>query len=356
MVELSVSGRKVTRARTTVGGTWRPTTERVTDLGTVSPAEAAAFFFSIMPSLEGAGDKSRVLLPAVLPDAGDVTPQLTSLARDESRKDETRRQAIQWLGIIGDAKVVPTLVAFARDGGAGPAGEDFDEDDGKPGRKGLGTAAMAALSFIQNGVGVPALIDLARNGRPATRGAAVFWLGQSGDPRAFSTLHGVIENAGEDPRIRAHAIFSLSHGDEVPASEYAYLRSIFPRLGADKLRDAVLMGMAEDKSNGAEWLLGRARDTRESMHVRKQALFWAGQRDYTPTAELAAFYRSASEASLKEHAIFVLSQRSDDAAIRELLRIAREDSSKEMRSRALFWLAQKDDPRVAKLIDERISR
>jgi hypothetical protein len=44
--------------------------------------------------------------------------------------------------------------------------------------------------------------------------------------------------------------------------------------------------------------------------------------------------------------IFVLSQRQDEAALNELMRIAREDSDKRMRSRAMFWLGQKDDPRV----------
>ena len=356
MVTLTVSGGKPVRARTTVGGAWASTSERVTDLGSVNPTEAADYFFSLVPVLEKGGEKSRVLLPAVLADAGDATPQLTAIARDDTRAQETRRQAIQWLGLLGDAKVVSTLVAFAREGGAGPSGQDIDEGEAAPGKNGLGTAAMAALSFIENGVGVPALMDLARNGPAWTRRAAVFWLGQTGDPRAIATLHGVIENTNEDQRIRAHAIFSLSHGDEVPAAEFAYLRNIFPRLGNDKLRDAVLMGMASDESNGSAWLLERARDTRESMHVRKQALFWAGQRDLTPTRELASFYRSASEASLKEHAIFVLSQRRDEAAFNELMRIAREDSDKRMRSRALFWLGQKDDPRVAKLIEERISR
>ncbi|MFL5551058.1 MAG: hypothetical protein ACJ77Q_11360, partial [Gemmatimonadaceae bacterium] len=59
---------------------------------------------------------------------------------------------------------------------------------------------------------------------------------------------------------------------------------------------------------------------------------------------------------LREHTLFVLSQRDDDGAITELLRIAREDSDKQMRGRALFWLGQKDDPRVTKLISDRVSK
>ena len=357
-VSLSVSGGQVTRLKTSVGGSWERTSDRVTDLGTVMPTEAATYFFALVPKIERAGsrDKSRILLPAVLADAGDVIPQLTSLARDDARVQETRRQAIQWIGLLGDAKVVPTLVAFARGGGAGPVGEDIDEDDTKPGKKGLATAAMAALSFLSDGAGVPALIDISRNGSLSARSSAVFWLGQSGDPRALASLHTVIEDTREDERVRSHAIFSLSHGDDIPPGEFAYLRAIFPRLTSTKMKEQVLMGMEEDKSNGSAWLIARARDSQESLAIRKNALFWAGQRDLTPTKELVAVYRSASEESLKEHAIFVLSQRDDRESIDELMRIAQSDSDKHMRSRAMFWLGQKDDPRVTKFIADRISR
>jgi HEAT repeat protein len=355
-VALTVANGQVTRLKTYVAGSWARTSERVTDLGTVSPVEASTYFFALVPRVERAGDKSRVLLPAVLADAGDVIPQLTSLARDDARIQETRRQALQWLGLLGDARVVPTLVAFARGGGAGPVSDDVDEDDTKPGKKGLATAAMAALSFLNDGAGVPALIDITRSGSASSRQSAVFWLGQTGDPRALATLHSVIENTREDERVRAHAVFALSHGDDIPASEYAYLRALFPRITSEKVKEQILMGMGEDKSNGSAWLVAKARDTGESMSTRKTALFWAGQRELTPTKDLVAVYRSANEESLKEHAIFVLSQRQDDAALTELMRIAQEDSDKHMRARAMFWLGQKDDPRVTKMIGDRIAR
>jgi hypothetical protein len=168
-------------------------------------------------------------------------------------------------------------------------------------------------------------------------------------------LHGVIENGREDERIRAHAIFSLSHGG-APAGEFAYLRGIYPRLTSDRLKESVLQGMGEDESSGSAWLIGRARDSGEPLKLRKSALFWAGQRKHTPTKDLVAAYRDATEPSLREHAIFVLSQRDDEASLNELMRIARDDSDRQMRSRALFWLGQKDDPRAAKLIGDRVLR
>jgi hypothetical protein len=356
-VALSVATGRVARVKTYVGGTWASTNERVTDIGTVPSSEAAAYFFALVPQIEGGSrrDKSRILLPAVLADDPGAVQRLISMARDDARLEETRRQAIQWIGLLGDASVVPVLVAFARGGGAAPAGPDLDDNEGGPGKKGLATAAMAALSSLEDGAGVPALIDLARNGTSGTRGAAVFWLGQTRDPRAHAALHGVIENAREDERIRAHAIFSLSHGG-APAGEFAYLRSIYPRLTSDRLKESVLQGMGEDESSGSAWLISRARDNAEPLKLRKSALFWAGQRKHTPTKDLVAAYRDATEPSLREHAIFVLSQRDDEASLNELMRIARDDSDRQMRSRALFWLGQKDDPRAAKLIGDRVLR
>ena len=251
---LTVANGKVTRVKTSVGGDWPRTSERVTDLGTITSSEAATYFFGLVPQVErfsSGRDKSRFLLPAVLADDPIALPRLISLARDDARLQETRRQAIQWIGLLGDARVVPVLVEFARGGGAAPAGGDINEDDEAPGKKGLATTAMAALSTLADGAGVAALIDLSRTGTSGTKGAAVFWLGQTGDPRAFAALHGVIENGQEDERIRAQAIFSMTHGGDTPDAEFAYLRTIFPRLTSRKMKDAILMGMGEDKSGGS---------------------------------------------------------------------------------------------------------
>ena len=136
-VVLTVANGRVTKLKTSVGGTWPGTSERVTDLGTITSSEAATYFFGIIPQVERSGlggDKSRFLLPAVLADDPATVPRLISVARDNARLQETRRQAIQWIGLLGDAAVVPVLVEFARAGGADPAGEDIDVDDEAPGQ------------------------------------------------------------------------------------------------------------------------------------------------------------------------------------------------------------------------------
>jgi hypothetical protein len=52
-----------------------------------------------------------------------------------------------------------------------------------------------ALSQLPRDRGVPLLIDVARSAHrhPAVRRAAMFWLGQSGDPRAIEFFEEVLK-------------------------------------------------------------------------------------------------------------------------------------------------------------------
>jgi hypothetical protein len=89
-VAISVTNGRVTRVKTYVGGSWARTSERVTDLGAVPSSEAAAYFFALVPQIEGGsrGDKSRILLPAVLADDPGAVQRLISIARDDARLEK----------------------------------------------------------------------------------------------------------------------------------------------------------------------------------------------------------------------------------------------------------------------------
>ncbi len=337
-VSLTVERGMPVSVRTQVGGTWRDASGRVTDLGVVSSREAAAWFLGHVSALEGSGRKGRILLPAALAADVAIVPDLFAIARDSARRTDTRRQALQWVGQLGTARDVPALVTFAH------------------GNRDVSSAALAALGALEDGAGVAALIDLAHDGSEDVRHNAVFWLGQSGDARALRALHAVIEDEKETERVRRNAIFALSHGDDVAPPEFAYLRSIFPALQGTRLKEAVIQGIAEEGAAGGRWLLERVRDPKESAATRRSALFWAGQRDATPTKDLVTAYRDLDDPNLREHAIFVLSQRDDDTALDALMQIARTDPDRRMRGKALFWLAQKKDDRVTTLISDLLAR
>ena len=347
-VALTVRDHQVVALRPHIGGRWSSDGAAL-DLGTVPAAEAAKYFLALAPRIS-ASSRRNPLLAAVLADSADVTPELLRLARDGSLAVETRRRAVNFVGVVGGPAVVAPLTELARSGSS-----SVNADDAGPGN-GVQSAAVGALAMLDNDVGLPALTDLARQGNEGVRKSAVFWLGQSDEPRARALVRTVIDDDRETDAVRGSAIFALGQGANSTAEDGAFLRSAFDRLQSERLKDRILMAVAQgDDDSGVRWLLARAKDERQPLEVRRKAVFWAGQ-GHAAVADLVSLYGTVSERRLREHVIFVLSQREEESATDALMKIARSDEDRAMRSKALFWLAQKNDPRVAKMIAEIVAR
>ena len=95
---------------------------------------------------------------------------------------------------------------------------------------------------------------------------------------------------------------------------------------------------------------------KEETESRKKALFWLGQQRRVPLTQLTSLYDRLREPEVKEQAIFVLSQRHETGATDKLIDIARRDPDRAMRNKAIFWLGQRDDPRVKQLLMEIINQ
>lgn len=171
-VSLRVSGGRVTRVRTYVGGRWRAATaDGVTDLGTVGAREAAAYFLALATKDSGAGGEHAVF-PAILADSVTVWPDLLRVARDAKVSRRARRQAVFWLGQAAGEAATRGLTDLVDD-------RSTDRD--------VREQAVFALSQRPKDEGVPALIRIARqNPDRELRKKAIFWLGQSDDPRALA--------------------------------------------------------------------------------------------------------------------------------------------------------------------------
>jgi HEAT repeat protein len=350
-VGVTVRSHEVVAIHTHVGGTWPASPDVALDLGRVPAPEAAAYFISLAPRVN-AESRINPLLAAAIADSANVVPDMLRLAQSSSMSRETRRRALHWTGALGDASVVAPLVAFAR-----ADGESAREntDDVGPGDR-LQGAAVGALSMIRDGAGMPALMDLARRGSPAVRKAAVFWLGQREEPQARALVRTIAGDERESETLRGAAIFALGQGSAATADERAFLRGLFGKLTSQRLQDRILMSLAQgENTDDVRWMLTQARDDRIPVEVRRKAVFWAGQGS-VPIAELTALYRQVREPKLREHVIFVISQREEERAVQSLIEIARTDDDHTMRKKALFWLAQKDDPRVTKLIADIIAQ
>jgi hypothetical protein len=172
-ISLTVRHGHVEALRTYVGGRWvtPPATAAVTDLGTTSARAAVDFLLDLAAREDGrAGEEA--ILPATLADSVTVWPTLLTLAKSDRVPRRTRRQAVFWLGQAAGAVATRGLSALLDEDGV-------DRD--------VKEQAVFALSQQPHGDGVPALIRVARTHPDReVRRKALFWLGQSDDPRALA--------------------------------------------------------------------------------------------------------------------------------------------------------------------------
>jgi hypothetical protein len=178
-VALRLRGGRVAGISTHVGGRWTPASD-VVDLGTVPAAEATKLFLALARR-DDAGAKDAVF-PALIAEGADPWRELLSLARDGRVRTDARKAAVFW--------VSQEAGAAATRGLADLVGDDAMDRD-------VRESAVFALSQRPAGEGVPALLEVARSSDdPKLRKSAIFWLGQSEDPRALAYFEQVLAKPG----------------------------------------------------------------------------------------------------------------------------------------------------------------
>ena len=142
----------------------------------------------------------------------------------------------------------------------------------------------------------------------------------------------------------------------VSAPEAArYLVEIARGLRGRNATEAVSGAALADSVNLAPELTSLVRDGNAALDTRQQALFWLGQ---TPiaTTDLTRLYANLTPFGLREHFVFVISQRHDDPSVDKLIDIASHDVDREIRKHAMFWLGQTNDPRAVKFLRDIVTR
>jgi len=233
----------------------------------------------------------------------DAREMLRTIALDETDDSEVRAQAVFWLSEI-------------------------------PGEE-----TLAILSGIVRQASDSELAD-----------RAIFAIAQLGDATAMALLQQYALDASLDTEQRKRAIFWIANEGEAQAMPF--LQELYSSLTDDELRQQVLFAVAEaGERNAVDWLLQRARDAGEPVEVRKRALFWAADAGM-PTADLNALYASFDDPQLREHLIWLIADNGDDESVESLLDIATNDPDVAMRTKAVFWLGESDDPRATQFLLE----
>jgi len=171
---------EVTRVRLYVGGAWGRGVGEVTDLGTVSAPAAARALVAIAAR---ARRSDQAIFAAMIADSAVVWPDLLALAKNDAVLKPVRKDAVFWLSQIAGDAATRGLTDLAED-------EHGDRD--------VREQAVFALSQLPRDEGVPILIHVARSNRdPALRRKALFWLGQSDDPRALALFEEILARGHE---------------------------------------------------------------------------------------------------------------------------------------------------------------
>jgi HEAT repeat protein len=184
------------------------------------------------------------------------------------------------------------------------------------------------------------------------REKAIHALHEQGSDRAAALLRRLADSEQTPESVREQAIFWL--GQRRSQENADFLRGLFGRLGKgernDEIRKKVMFSISQMRGFGNDrWLLNIALDATNSEDVRGHALWTAGQAGI-PGSDLVALYDRLTDAQVKEKLIWVLSESQDRAATDKLVAIAQKDPDREMRKKALFWLGQKNDPRVRQIL------
>lgn len=175
-VVLRLSGGEVTDIDTYVGGRWRSATASTVDLGAVSAVQAARYMMSLARGSDGAAGDA--ILPAMLADSVTIWPELLEIAKDGGQSEKVRKNAVFWLSQEAAAA-------------AGEGLNDIAIDDSENWE--IRKMAIFGLSQRPKDEGVPALIQLARTSDDThVVRQALFWLGQSEDPRAIALFEDLL--------------------------------------------------------------------------------------------------------------------------------------------------------------------
>lgn len=174
-VALKVREGLVRSGRVYVGGDWRNRAGG-TDLGLVGTSAVLTAFVEL--ARKSGSSPDDVLFPLTLADSIVVWPSFLSLAKDKTVPRATRKQAVFWVSQAAGEKVAGGLSDLATD-------ESEDRE--------VREQAVFALSQLPDDEGVPVLIRVATgNHSGEIRRKAMFWLGQSDDPRALALFEDIL--------------------------------------------------------------------------------------------------------------------------------------------------------------------
>jgi uncharacterized protein YcnI len=174
--------------------------------------------------------------------------------------------------------------------------------------------------------------------------------------RADAGKIGKVRVVSEDCTIDAGGLEVIWLAGVNPAESVRYLEKFvasqeFDEHGHDRLSRGALTAIALHADPSADQAIATFTSPDRPEELRREASFWAGEaRGAAGLALLKRMAKSDSSPEVRAHVAFALSVSRENDAVDEMIRMAHEDASTHVRGQALFWLAQKAGKKVASTI------
>jgi HEAT repeat protein len=197
------------------------------------------------------------------------------------------------------------------------------------------------------------------------RTTAVFWLGQIPGHNPF--LIDLVRNEQESASLRKEAAFAIGVSKEPGA--VSALEGLYPAVTNREVKKQIIFAASINKIDDATAATNRSADDGINFLVkvaegdpdrelRKQALFWLGQRAGKRSLEVLGnvVEKTDDDTEVQKQAVFAISQRAKDEAIPLLIKIARTHPKPAVRKQAMFWLGQTGDDRALEFFKEILAK
>lgn len=208
------------------------------------------------------------------------------------------------------------------------------------------------------------LQDFVRNSKSdKVRSSAVFWLGQV--PGNLQFLSDLVRNEQESVTLRKEAAFAI--GVSKDPGTMAALESLYQSSTSREVKKQIIFaasinnndenGVRRSDDAGVNFLI-KVAEGDSDRELRKQALFWLGQRAGKRSLEVLGnvVEKSDDDTEVQKQAVFAISQRPKDEAVPMLIKIARTHPKPAVRKQAMFWLGQTGDERALEFFKEILSK
>ena len=189
-------------------------------------------------------------------------------------------------------------------------------------------------------------------GGESLRKSLIFIISEHNTPRTFDFLKKVAQGESYGLDVRKDAVFWIGNSKDPRGLDL--LREVFRSAREEELKEQVVFALTlTDRKESLEELI-RIAKTEADLEVRKNAIFWLGQKATQESIKTLKDFveKPDEEVEVKESAIFAISQLPQEKAVPLLLSIAKGNKSPSVRKKAMFWLGQTGDEQALKFFEE----